>query len=716
SNNQPRIAGVKFGTDENGNGSVEESELNSSWSGLYANTDGAIPAGYSSATQKVTTLSIPNNLSSPALKVKGNTVVKPEIVGGNAGLGYTYKVDSFDSTKLGVVDISDVHSDSDEIRTDLSDITITVEDLLSNKIADGEKTFTFNIWDKTEGLTYGTNSQKAEIKIKMNVAIRDSEAPKAGFKQFYWNSETDNSLYQNSRENGHIELEKDLSSAVVTALGNDPKVSGKITFRGVATDNGVLKAINVNIPYLTSGFVTVATRSDNGTWTPSGTLDGNGWAWEKVSETFTQETGHIVEFMLHWNTAKITNVAEKDVNVQVQAVDRGKASWNGSAVVYTSNDASTTAPTEAPKATYQMDVVPYIKGIYRAKTVNTNRTRSGAVPILRNEANNYIEGFNLGSGITAAITTAADGSGNSYGLSPAYSNGVATYTVPDTVKDGYLSVTVNGVSSLNNINDDSKEYNKEVNPYLEETTYWTDNRSVRVWKNESTDYFPGSASPVYPAMSMGSDGTLYASFSNYSDASVYYSKMGGSATQVFYTFDPSEETDIHVSGTGTVNVAYSANYHGGFDYSWAKDSGSAGGLYVYDANARAKDPGRDTDYKFNKFELFYHDTMLQQFKNIRVKRSNTANAGLVHVAYYDKVTSSIHYSNCPGNGNQAEGASEYAWVNIDGSSDSHDTATYYNSEKSVVLANSSFEGTKRSSGTGESVGLALTKLRYPVVV
>lgn len=736
SNNQPRIAGVKFGTDENGNGSVEESELNSSWSGLYANTDGAIPAGYSSATQKVTTLSIPNNLSSPALKVKGNTVVKPEIVGGNAGLGYTYKVDSFDSTNLGVVDISDVHSDSDEIRTGLSDITITVEDLLSNKIADGEKTFTFNIWDKTEGLTYGINSQKAEIKIQMNVAIRDSEAPKAGFKQFYWNSETDNSLYQNSRENGHIELEGDLPKAVVTALGNDPKVSGKITFRGVATDNGVLKAINVKIPGLTIDsegndiFVNVATREDNGTWTPSGTLDGNGWAWEKVSETFTQETGHIVEFMLHWNTAKITNVAEKDVNVQVQAVDRGKANWNDSAVVYTSNAASTTGPTEAKKATYQMDVVPYIKGIYRAKTVNTNRTRSGAVPILRNEANNYIEGFNLGSGITAAITTAADGSGNSYGLSPTYSNGVATYTVPDTVKDGYLSVKVNGVSSLNNINDDSKEYNKEVNPYLEETTYWSDNRSVRVWKNESTDYFPGSASPVYPAMSMGSDGTLYASFSNYSDASVYYSKMGGSATQVFYSFDPSEETDIHVSGTGTVNVAYSANYHGGEDSYWTKNSDDAGGVYVFDAAATSKDGGRK-DYKFNKFELFYHNRMLQQFKNIRVKRSDADTTGLVHVAYYDKVTSSIHYSNSPGNGNQRASDNEYAWVNIDGGDDGDDTGSYFKNltssggryptytvenQNSIVLADSNFEGTKRSSGTGESVGLALTKSRYPVVV
>ncbi len=505
SNNQPRIAGVKFGTDENGNGSVEESELNSSWSGLYANTDVAIPAGYSSATQKVTTLSIPNNLSSPALKVKGNTVVKPEIVGGNAGLGYTYKVDSFDSTKLGVVDISDVHSDSDEIRTDLSDITITVEDFLKNSIEDGEKTFTFNIWDKTEGLTYGTNSQKAEIKIKMNVAIRDSEVPKAGFKQFYWNSETDNSLYQNSRDNGHIELEGDLPSAVVTALGNDPKVSGKITFRGVATDNSVLKAINVYIPGLTSGFVTVATRSDNGTWTPSGTLDGNGWAWEKVSETFTQETGHIVEFMLHWNTAKITNVAEKDVSVQVQAVDRGKASWNGSAVVYTSNAASTTAPTEAPKATYTMDVVPYIKGLDTTLTdLEKNnpsvygRTSLGKYPVYyyrqtttqgsQKSEKIILDGFNIPSGSDITFE-----GGESVEL-----NKDMSFTLDENAKSGEIKVTVNGIESLNNINnndakvdntasDNESKYANAYNrqPNGQNNNLLTDNVELAIWEMNS---------------------------------------------------------------------------------------------------------------------------------------------------------------------------------------------------------------------------------------
>ncbi|MBQ5878371.1 MAG: hypothetical protein IIW71_11335, partial [Treponema sp.] len=342
----------------------------------------------------------------------------------------------------------------------------------------------------------------------MNVAIRDSEVPKAGFKQFYWNSETDNSLYQNSRDNGHIELEGDLSDAVVKKYGNDPKVSGKITFRGVATDNGVLKAINVYIPGLTSDFVTVATREDNGTWTPSGTLDGNGWAWEKVSETFTQETGHIVEFMLHWNTAKITNVAAKDVNVQVQAIDRGKASWNGSAVVYTSNAASTTGPTEAKKATYQMDVVPYIKGLDTTLTdLEKNnpsvygRTSLGKYPVYyyrqtttpgsQKSEKIILDGFNIPSGSEITFE----------GGATATLNNDMSFTLPENAKSGEIKVTVKNIEplknieSLNNINNNdakgdytgSSTYENHYNrqPNGQNNDLLTDNVELAIWEMNS---------------------------------------------------------------------------------------------------------------------------------------------------------------------------------------------------------------------------------------
>lgn len=729
-NNQPRLAGVKFGTDENGNSAIEESELQTAWSGIYANTEGAIPAGYKTATEKVLSLSIPENLDRAALKVKGLTVVKPEVVGGNNGLGYTYSVDSYTST---IATLSSQHSDSDEIRTGLNDVVISVEDILSNSIADGEKTFTINVWDKTEGLTYGTNSQKAEIKIRANVAIRDNEVPKAGLKPFHWNSESDNSLYQNSRENGHIELEADLSSEIKTALGNDPKVSGKITFRGIATDNSLIQKINVKIPgFNGSNFFTIATRDNNGTWSSSGTMNANGWAFEiakdasgNALESFTQETGHTVEFLLHWDTSKVSGVAAKDVKVEIQAIDRGVASWNGSSIVYTPNAVSTTSPTGA-NALYQMDVVPYIKAIYRNGSYNTNRAKSGAVPMLRGQTENCIEGFNLGDGsstITVVLTANKDGTGTSYAMTDLTKWGTSTaFTMIDTARDGYLSTTVNGIRSINNMNSNSPKYNREGNEYQAETTYWTDDRYVRVWENYSNSYFPGSDIPIYPAMTIASNGDLYASFSNYSTSRVYYSKKvtdpaSSSATSIFYTYDPPEETDICVTSTNKINVLYSANYHGGDgNNDWICDSVSSGGLYVYDSKAKTKSVSKSSP-AFNKFELFYHNKMLQQFKNFRVKRSNVNNDGLIHTAYFDKVTSSIHYSNAPGNGQQGQYDDEYSWVNIDGGYDSDDTKEYYNSEKSIYLKDGAFESdVSRATGTGEYVGLALTKSAYPVVV
>ena len=644
SNNQPRIAGVKFGTDENGNGSVEESELNSSWSGLYANTDGAIPAGYSSATQKVTTLSIPNNLSSPALKVKGNTVVKPEIVGGNAGLGYTYKVGSFDSKDVGVVDISNVHSDSDEIRTGLSDIEITVEDFLKNGIADGEKTFTFNIWDKTEGLTYGINSQKAEINIKMNVAIRDNEPPKAGFKQFYWNSESDNSLYQNSRENGHIELESDLSNAVVTALGNDPKVSGKITFRGVATDNSVLKAINVCIPGFTTndGFITVATRADNGTWSSSGTLDGNGWAWEKVSETFTQETGHIVEFMLHWNTAKITSVAATDVNVQVQAVDRGEASWNGSAVVYTTNAASTTAPTEAPKATYKMDVVPYITGVETWIGGNAGsefaRSAMGYYDIYAGEKI-VINGFNLKKGATAP--TVKIGSTSITVDSSTISS--ITASVGTTAVSGEMSVSVNSVESLNNTNgnptftDGSTEvtggvrYNSMANN--RNNNRLTDDVKFHIWDMGS---FVTKTNITGPMMKMDKSGNYYMIYDNntYRGAfSLVYDK-NGTTTRIDGGYNKWIHSALAVDGQGrafgvSTNSDRISDTSARFKFYTNRTTDGDYDVYGYRENDEYK---RSLEQVYNDATGFYD---IDRVARPKMFAQGTSGASKIYMSYFD---------------------------------------------------------------------------------
>ena len=106
--------------------------------------------------------------------------------------------------------------------------------------------------------------------------------------------------------------------------------------------------------------------------------------------------------------------------------------------------------------------------------------------------------------------------------------------------------------------------------------------------------------------------------------------------------------------------------------------------------------------------------MLQQFKNFRVKRAGTAASDRIHVAYYDKITNSIHYSNTVENYSM-DATTEFSWVNIDGGTDSDDSGTYSDGS-SVSLTAARFTGTTRCTGTGDSVALALTSTKYPVIV
>ena len=520
---------------------------------------------------------------------------------------------------------------------------------------------------------------------------------------------------------GHIEPRQ--NSPVDNTSGKDPDVSGTIILRGEALDNQRIKSIVLklngsNVTIAEWNSTTKQLESQNG----ARIVDDLGLA------------GHYTEWSYAWDTNAIIKY-----DVQVDVIVNDASSKQSNSTVYNSTDNKPRTNGDGGTVdnrfssdgwgynSMTVDAVPYITNLSRGSVYNTNRAKSGATPLLRDQTGNKIEGFNLSKAnntsgtYTIALTQDSkvtfnnDGSVN--GTVMSYDNINGTFSVPGSARDGYLSVIVNGIPSINNINENKYEYNREGNEYDNKTTYWTDDRYVRIWQNNSDDYFPGSGNPVYPAMSIGSNGDLYASFSNYTDAAVYYSQRGGSKTKIFAMYDPSEETDIHVSGTGTVNVVYSANYQGGGDANWTVSSGDAGGIYVYDYYAKAKQYSTTYGYcKFIKHELFYHNKMLQQFKNIRVKRSNTAEAGLVHIAYYDRLSSSIHYSNSPGNTQHNAGDNECSWVNIDGGTDEHDTNTYKDGS-SIALSGNAFEtGVSRAAGTGEYVGLALTKSRYPVLV
>ena len=734
-NNTPRIAGVSFGTDDNGNEEVGDSEYIKVYANSYVAGDGVegqekgVSVNGKNGTQKVTMLNLPLEGNTSLMTIKGDTTVKAKIVGGNTKLQWQWKVGN-GAWSTPAKDLVSGSSFGDDIRSGELSMEIETIDFLKKGVGNIDNTtLNIRIVDGTEN-----GSQEAEISIKVNTILQDEQAPTVTINPFYWNSESDNSLYQNSRANGHIELEDDLTQAITDKLGTDPKVSGKITISGTASDNVLLKALHVTIPGFKNGKeFNVAERNSDGTWTVSDKMASEGWACEILNEQFTKD-GNTIDWKIHWDTEKISGIVATNVNVQVRVEDRGCGTAGSSSVEYNNRNSRSES--------YQMDVVPYITDVKRNTMYSTVRAGSGAYPLLRSEAGNVLKGFNLnGTNPSLAITSDKKGANSVVTMSSTVSGSNITFEVPNTAKDGYLHLTVDGIPALNNMNKkEDASYNSEASA---ESEYWTDDRYVRIWQD--TDRFGNddkateenmqevvlAKNIVWPAMSMSEDGTLYASYTNYGMHNVYYTTVGGASEEIFHANDSPEETTILVTGSGSdakVNVAFLANNQNGGNYAnWTPYRGDAGGLYLHDSY-------RD---RYSRMELLYHDRLFQQFKNFRLARKNEQ-SGIVHSAYYDIDTMSIHYSNITFERNAigdsdviGDSSFEATWVNIDGGSDEHDTKGfagygYYASgenrtvvtdgKTNICLGNEQFTGgLSRTSATGEYVGIDVTANEYPVI-
>lgn len=528
-NNQPRIAGIYFGTDNNGNGSVDEEEL-TKYSSLYDKDDRVtnlfVATEYNSSTGRympVHQKETPSDLSaySSAMIIKGNSIVRPEIIGGNAGLDYTYTIKKSGAaspyyTKPAVSELSSGHyeytdSSSDVARTfynettnptGVKNIDLSIKQILthgskSNSDAadyiDGSKQlFSFTISDRTAG-----GVQTAKIDMLIDVALLDSEKPTISMIPFYWKNNVDNSIYKTGSSkilNGHIELEADWrgaagydSNAIDGEYDSDPKVSGTIVLEGTSNDNVRLNKLFIKIPGYTdfmgddgtanSGKMLMAYRDSNGTWKSNGNLSDDGWVWTQVGdEVFDAVAGNTVNWSFTWNTAKtISTVAKADVEIQIFAQDMGPVSSVaedgtvsfGTALMSATSTEQTTKAENT--ARYKVDVVPYIteltttlSKIERKNHSVYGRTATGKYPVYYYTKDSTgsassetvgVEGFNLtggtvtlertGSTLETPLTTTASLTAGSDGLE---------FEIPANAKTGKLSVTVNELVTLNNVN------------------------------------------------------------------------------------------------------------------------------------------------------------------------------------------------------------------------------------------------------------------------
>ncbi|UTD06472.1 hypothetical protein E4N90_00385 [Treponema denticola] len=716
-----------------------------------------------------------------AFKNKDNSKIKVEFTGGQGTVKYRLKKGD-NTTEL----------------QPLTTITSGSEiDLKNHLTAIGNSNGTpieiiLELWDEAHGFAVGTDTAFAKITIKTLFDALDTKSPTVVVQPFHWNKEDDNSLYQNSRANGHVEI--DTSS-----------VSGKVTLRGFAYDNVKIDTITAVLPF-SSALTVTATRSGQ-TWSSDKTMTSNGVEL-KVIHLGADYLGYYVKWELSFDSSKIPMGADKDIKVTandgvrnsvesgapismtLETVTRGAensashssftsanigqfvlfetgqkryltriSSKNGNTItldnsVPTDMNQAAVYDYSANKTKTTVKSVPYITGVSRNSTYNTNRARSGAIPLLRGEAGNTITGFNFeGSAPSLKITENKDGTGFSVAMDNLTLSGDKksfTFKVPDTAKDGYLHLVVNGVAAVNNTNAYTESNMEKSDTYG--TAKHSDDRLVHIWRVNKEDTFKGSKNAIYPAMSKGADGTLYASFSNYSKSEVYYSnaftgtsavEVGGTGTTTLFTgYDPPEETDITVTGSGgnpEVNVLYAANYHGGTPYKWGigvfgspwndTNPENAGGIYLYDKDAVNTDVGNYNSAKIYRFELFTYDNELQQFKNIRTVRSGNN----IYVVYYDRLTGAVKFSWVDDSKTPDTSLKALPWCVIDGNTDVTDTnskvpdhpadsftfvspnGTAYASP--YVLSASAFEdGLSVSHTVWESIAVATTTQGYPIVV
>ena len=749
-NNPPRITSVKFGTDLNDNGTYEANESKTFYAILKDDGNGDLTKGVEKWNLDTKTY-----LSSTMeWTVKNNLSVEPEFVGGTSPYKYTFSKGTAALTTAEVAPTDLTIPDPSKPNKGKIELTNAQ---IGNDVAseDHDVYFRFSFWDSTEETTAGTNSQWTILNAKLHQNIEDNVPPTAVINPFYWVNSTDNSLYQNSKDNGHIELEKDwktafgfTASTTAALKDEDPKVSGKIVVRGTVSDDVRLKEIKMAFKDIFTTEVTLATYNA-GQWTNSSMP--NGVIAFHIADKELSQNGHTAEWELSVDTSKLTGVTGTNKAITVKAIHAAATTQNSSTPGTTQTTAKPGDTSSKPAGTtgyYRVDVVPYIAAINRNGTYNTNRARSGAIPLLRGETDNTITGFNFttAGSTSLKITANKDGSGSSVTMENlALSGSSFTFKVPDTAKDGYLHLVVNGVAAVNNINKYTASNTEKSDTYG--TKKHSDDRFVHIWRVNKEDTFKGSKNAIYPAMSKGDDGTLYASFSNYSKSEVYYSnaftgntdvKVGedDGATKLFMGYDPPEETDITVDGA-EVNVFYAANYHGGTPYKWGigaitspwndTNPENAGGIYLYDKDAIDTDVGNYNSAKIYRFELYTYDNELQQFKNIRTLRSGNN----IYVVYYDRLTGAVKFawvddSKTPDTRGQA-----LPWCVIDGNTDVTDTngtVPYHPADSFTFVSPngtsyaspyvlSGFEDELSVSHTvWESIAVTVTKDGYPVVV
>lgn len=694
SNNAPRIARVRLATDLNSNGIYEENE-----SKVFAWLDEDTTKW--DETTKFSGTEI-WNLDAEGWTIKNNLQVEPEFVGGTAPFYYVFSKES----ETGIAkNLTSPKTDSFNA-SDTRKIAANREPFVilnssfdsSDAFEDKINTYQFSFWDSTEETVPGKDSQWTVLNAQLKQDIEDSNAPKVVVSPFYWNDSEDNSLYENSLSNGHIELEDDwknasgyVSSDTTGEYDSDPKVSGKIVIRGTAYDDVFLSSLWIKFGkgagatgqnfkftnYLTdAGFGSAGTSNgyvqaafyENGWKEASATMEADGWKFD-VSDDYFDQNGHKVNWILRIDTSKLSGIAGTDIDFKVMAVDHVKNDKHKSAEIDSSavnpDGTTNTADNVYNKPAYRMDVVPYITGLDTLLTdlevTNPSvygRSALGKYPVYYyrqtttgsvNSEKFIVKGFNLSGGtVTFATDSSASGSlGSDYSIS-----------IPEGAKSGKISVSVNNIGSLNNVNNNeaSGDYNRQ--PNKQNNNILTDDVELAIWEINSKAAISESGELSEVVMHVNpANGMLGFAFAHSQDLASYPDGTNNSyqtwitdwtgVNQIGFTFDQNGNMFGTNGGTDTYTPSKKAGRFGLISSKWgtiATGSASNDMYSGYTNYCRLRLEylgywGNNSAYASNVYRFAKGDC--SQFATV-VPSSNTKLTNL-YMMYYDNTLGELKF-------------------------------------------------------------------------
>lgn len=473
-NNPPKITNIVLATDINGDGTASISTDGTGDEDDLFTSSSYIDSGFIVRNSKLN--------------------VRVNATGGTGTKKYylTYPAESGNVTlnnTTGVFEITSFPLDEEQVNPanyKVPEYIVWVEDSVETNLSlsSGETTIEM-IMDNNDSV-----SPVAQL-FELNTIVEDSAT----------SNEDRGSLYkEGSTVQGHIEPRN--NSRFDNGNGQDPDVSGKIILRGEVMDNQRIGSIKLvlNVDEI-ENEIEIATWNDS-----TDTLEPQN---ANITSTLGLK-GHHVEWSYVWDT---NGFAAKNVAVAVIVTDAfGNSSVSSN---YSSKENSPRSQENMFSSddwgynSMTVDVVPYITKIEtpnRTKSglkKNNIRSASGKYSIIKGTTSDFItvSGFNLNVDSvqlvdSAAVTqTVTASTGKPLSFTNATSN--VLYLSNDSSVSGYLEIFVDGIRSINNINDNSQSYNQEPDESTKNRLL-NDDRYLRFFDMKDT----GIKNGFYPTMIM----------------------------------------------------------------------------------------------------------------------------------------------------------------------------------------------------------------------